>query len=153
MSNPPSSPGIIHHCVDCGMLSPRTPSPAPGSVSQSATWRLNRKPTRDGRLVSEWRCPTCWGQRSQALQSAQNTLARGGRIQFSGGECVRRYCPLIGMDRPRIGSTSCSDHTCHEAETERAEDQRGDALHAAWVDQATQAIAQKNSQRGHRAQR
>jgi hypothetical protein len=54
-----SNPGIIHHCVDCGALSPPT-DPERSSIGENAAWRLSRRPTLDGRLVLEWRCPGCW---------------------------------------------------------------------------------------------
>jgi len=39
-------------------------------IGESAAWRLNRQPTRDGRLMLEWRCPTCWTGHAGARQTA-----------------------------------------------------------------------------------
>ena len=48
-----------YQCIDC-----RTRSPAVETeytlISSRFGWRLNRRATRDGSLVLEWRCPTCW---------------------------------------------------------------------------------------------
>jgi hypothetical protein len=63
-----SNPGIIHHCVDCSALSPPT-DPERSSIGENAAWRLSRRPTRDGRLVLEWRCPSCWTQRLRSQKT------------------------------------------------------------------------------------
>ncbi|HEY4102313.1 MAG TPA: hypothetical protein VGM44_00415 [Polyangiaceae bacterium] len=54
-----SHPSLIHHCVDCGALSPPM-DPERSSIGENAAWRLVRQKTRDGRIMLEWRCPPCW---------------------------------------------------------------------------------------------
>jgi hypothetical protein len=65
----PSNPRVIHHCVDCGALSPPTDAER-SSIGESAAWRLTRQPTRDGRMMLEWRCPPCWAEHWKRQQSA-----------------------------------------------------------------------------------
>jgi hypothetical protein len=62
-------PGIIHHCVECGSLSPPT-DPERSRIGENAAWRVSRQQTRDGRLMQEWRCPGCWAAHFRASQSA-----------------------------------------------------------------------------------
>jgi hypothetical protein len=64
-----SPPGIIHHCVDCAALSPPTDA-IRTLIGENSAWRLSRRPTRDGRHVHEWRCPTCWTSYFRAHKSA-----------------------------------------------------------------------------------
>jgi hypothetical protein len=54
--------------VDCSALSPPT-DPERSSIGENAAWRLSRRPTRDGRLVLEWRCPSCWAQRLRSQKT------------------------------------------------------------------------------------
>jgi len=65
----PGNPGIIHHCVDCGALSPPT-DPERSLIGENAAWRLTRKPTSDGRLMLEWRCPRCFSSHARAKKTA-----------------------------------------------------------------------------------
>jgi hypothetical protein len=62
-------PSVIHHCVDCSALSPPT-DPERSSIGENAAWRLTRQPTRDGRIMLEWRCPPCWTEHWKRRQSA-----------------------------------------------------------------------------------
>ena len=46
-------------CVGCHLLSPETETNYT-LISAQFGWRLARKPTADGTMSIEWRCPACW---------------------------------------------------------------------------------------------
>jgi DNA-directed RNA polymerase subunit RPC12/RpoP len=48
-----------YECVDCRAKSPAVETEYT-LISSRFGWRLNRRVGRDGALVLEWRCPTCW---------------------------------------------------------------------------------------------
>ena len=49
------------NCVDCAARSPDVETEYT-LISSRFGWRLNRRVARDGAVVLEWRCPTCWAR-------------------------------------------------------------------------------------------
>jgi hypothetical protein len=59
----PNTP-TLHVCTDCGTTLPAMDDDST-LVSVKYGWRLVRRADDAGVMVSEWRCPTCWGRYRQ----------------------------------------------------------------------------------------
>src|SRR5689334_7949822 len=62
-------------CVDCQAQSPETETDYT-LISAQYGWRLTRSKGRDGSLLLQWRCPSCWtkhkaGTTGDALPASQ----------------------------------------------------------------------------------
>jgi hypothetical protein len=61
-------------CFDCGKLSP--PTNTDNTLTTSFGWRMVRRPSEQGELRNEWRCPTCWARfKAQKGLSSGDTIA------------------------------------------------------------------------------
>jgi hypothetical protein len=58
-----------YQCIDCRAKSPVVETEYT-LISSRFGWRLSRRVNRDGSLILEWRCPTCWARFKEQKQMA-----------------------------------------------------------------------------------
>ena len=89
-------------CVDCRELSPETETNYT-LIGSRFGWRLTRTNTADGRVLVEWRCPSCW----RAYKAARGETTASSRFGAGVGEPpsgTRRAAPPAPDDDPTHGS-------------------------------------------------
>lgn len=67
-------------CIDCGANAPDT-NTQHTLISKSFGWRLSRRAGPGGRMLLEWRCPSCWREHKEVLErAASQTVGKHTRV-------------------------------------------------------------------------